>query len=124
MKFRMFTLTLLAVLLLSGLFGCSLTRMEEQLDTVENRLEQSMQTSNFPATNQTTPQNAITPEEAEAIALEHAGFTADQVTYLRTEYEFDDGIPQYEVSFHQGRWEYDYEINAVTGTILSYDRDD
>ena len=66
----------------------------------------------------------LTAKEAEMTALDHAGFTADQVQYLRTEYELDDGVPQYEVQFHQGRWEYDYEIDARTGEILSYDRDD
>lgn len=65
----------------------------------------------------------ITREEAQAIALEHAGLTADQVQGLRAEYEFDDGIARYEVRFRQGRWEYDYEINAATGDIISYDRD-
>lgn len=135
MKFRMLITTLLAVLLLSSLCGCALARVDEQLDAVEDAvedridmaedaLEQAVQTANVTAPIQTAPQAAITREQAEAIALEHAGFTADQVSYLRTEYEIDDGIPQYEVSFHEGRWEYDYEINAETGAILSYDRDD
>ena len=67
---------------------------------------------------------AITREQAVSIALEKAGFTENQVTQLRTEYEIDDGIPRYEIQFRQGRWEYDYEINANTGDILSYDKDD
>ena len=74
-----------------------------------------------PAATESTP---LTKDQAEAIALEHAGFTADQVTRLRKEYEIDDGLPRFEVQFRQGRWEYDYEINANTGAILSYDRDD
>ena len=128
MKLRMFTLMLLAVLLM-GLLGCSMESAGQKLDAVEdaveNRMDQAedalenaVQTSNF------SNQAAITPEQAQAIALEHAGFTADQVKYLRTEYEIDDGVPQYEVQFHQDRWEYDYEINADTGAIMSYDMDD
>ncbi len=66
----------------------------------------------------------ISKDEAVEIALKHAGFQAEQVKYLRAEYEIDDGVPQYEVQFHQGSWEYDYEINARTGEIMSYDRDD
>lgn len=65
----------------------------------------------------------LTKEQAEAIALKAAGFTADQVSRLRTEYEIDDGIPRFEVQFRQGHWKYDYEIHAQTGEILSYDRD-
>jgi len=67
--------------------------------------------------------NPITREQAQAIALEHAGLTSGQVTHLRTEYEVDDGVPRFEVQFRQDRWEYDYEINANTGEILSWDRD-
>lgn len=66
----------------------------------------------------------LTEQAVIDIALEHAGLTADQVQWLRAEYETDDGIPQYEVEFHHGRWEYDYEINAQTGEILSFNRDD
>ena len=66
----------------------------------------------------------LTKEEAEAIALEYANFTADQVSYLRTEFEIDDRIPQYDVQFHEGFWEYEFEIHAETGAILSFDKDD
>lgn len=129
MKFRMLSAMLLAVLALSGLCGCSFTGMgqrldaagdavEARLDAAGDALEQAVQTAG------TGAGTLLTKEEAQAIALEHAGFTADQVSWLRTDYEIDDGIPQYEVQFHQGLWEYDYEINAETGAILSYDRDD
>lgn len=63
-------------------------------------------------------------EEAQSIALKHAGFAADQVTALRTEYEMEHGIPQYDVEFRHGIWEYDYEIHADTGEILSFSKDD
>lgn len=66
----------------------------------------------------------ISQEEAQRIALEHAGLKADQVTGLRVEYDVDDGVPEYDVEFHQGHWEYEYEIHAETGEIRSYDRDD
>ena len=69
------------------------------------------------------PAEKLTKEEAEAIALAHAGFAADQVRYLRTEFEIDDRIPQYDVQFHEGYWEYEFEIHAETGTILSFDKD-
>lgn len=67
--------------------------------------------------------NLISKEEATAIALKDAGFTTDQVTRLRTEFDYDDGRPEYEVDFHQGGYEYDYEIHAETGKILSKDKD-
>ena len=71
-----------------------------------------------------TGENTITAEEAESIALEHAGFTADEVTGLHSQYDLDDGVPEYEVEFRADGWEYEYEIHAETGDIRAYDRDD
>ena len=69
------------------------------------------------------PADALTREQAEKIALGYLGFTADQVTRLRTEYEIDDGLPQFDIEFIQGDWEYEFEIHAENGQILSYDKD-
>lgn len=65
----------------------------------------------------------LTGEQARQIALDHLGFAADQVTRLHTEYEIDDRIPQFDVEFCRGDWEYEFEIHAETGKILSYDKD-
>ena len=66
----------------------------------------------------------ISEEEAQRIALEHAGLKADQVKSMRMSYDVDDGVPEYEVEFRYDGWEYEYEIHAETGEIRSYDRDD
>ncbi len=65
----------------------------------------------------------ISEEKAKSIALDHAGFKESDVQFLRVEYDFDDGVEKYEVDFKQGKYEYDYDINAKTGEILSYDKD-
>lgn len=65
----------------------------------------------------------LTKEQAQQIALDYLGFTADQVTRMHTEYEIDDGIPEYDVQFFRGDWEYEFEIHAETGKILSFDKD-
>lgn len=122
MKKRICMMSLLAVLLLPSLLGCSAAGKQLNAAKAESRMDMAgnaLQTAATPSN-----EGLLTKEQAQAIALEHAGFTADQVERLRTEYEIDDGIPRYEVRFRQGRWEYDYEINAETGAILSYDRDD
>lgn len=54
----------------------------------------------------------------------HAGYEYDQVTALHTEYEIEHGVPQCDVEFHHGGWEYDYEIHTDTEEILSYSKDD
>lgn len=77
------------------------------------------------APGQTTPSGQyLTAEEAQAIALEHGGFTPDQVSFLRTEPELWDHVPHYDVEFREGYWEYEYEIHAETGEILSFEKDD
>ena len=80
-----------------------------------------------PAPEATAPAAAeavlLTKEEAEKIALEHAGLSANQVQKLRTELDYERGKPEYEVDFHVDRIEYDYEIDAKTGKIISWDKD-
>lgn len=65
----------------------------------------------------------LTAAEAEKIALEHAGFTAEQVSQLHTEQDLTDYIPHYDVEFHKDNYEYDYEINAQTGQILKSEKE-
>ena len=78
-----------------------------------------------PNTNQTAGE--ITVEEAKTIALNHAGLTADAVTFVKAKQDYDDGRLVYEIEFvttsGNGYLEYDYEIDAATGSILSYDYD-
>lgn len=65
----------------------------------------------------------ISKEEARNIALSHAGLSANDVTHLKAEFDFDDGVPEYEVNFRHGGYEYDYDIHAETGKIRSWDKD-
>ena len=65
----------------------------------------------------------IAQSEAENIALTDAGLTADTVTALHSRLEYDDGRAIYDVEFWTGTDEYDYDIDATSGAILSKDRD-
>lgn len=65
----------------------------------------------------------LTRGQAETVALNHAGLTADQVRGLRSEFDIDDGVQVWDVEFWHDGWEYDYEINAVSGTIRAFDKD-
>lgn len=66
---------------------------------------------------------SITAQAAEQKALEHAGIDAADATFKRTELDLDDGIYKYEIEFYVGNIEYDYEIDANTGNIISFDKD-
>lgn len=69
------------------------------------------------------PKDAISASEAEQIALDHAGLRVADVTRQRTEYDYDDGVPEYEVEFRQGSVEYDYVIHAISGEILHHEQE-
>lgn len=62
-------------------------------------------------------------EAAKQAALDHAGLSAGEVRFVHAHLEFDDGRWQYDVEFHKGTTEYDYDIDALTGAVLSYDSD-
>ena len=68
-------------------------------------------------------ENYITREQAEAIALQHAGLKELEVKFVKGSISYDDGKAEYEIEFWKDHKEYDYEIDAVTGNILSYDYD-
>jgi len=59
--------------------------------------------------------------EAKKIALEHAGLKDEDISYFKLKLDSDDGVVEYEVKFYAGNTEYDYDIDAVTGTIRSFD---
>ena len=68
--------------------------------------------------------SAITADQARQIALNHAGLSASQVTFLRSALDWENGRQVYEVEFYTSDYkEYDYEIDASTGAVLSYDYD-
>lgn len=80
-----------------------------------------------PAVSPNKPAAAVTLEQAKQTALKHAGKTASEVTFVKAHKDFDDGRWEYEIEFivssGNGYLEYDYEIDASTGKILSYDYD-
>ena len=65
----------------------------------------------------------ITEQRAKEIALETAKVAESDVTAMRVKKEMDDGVWRYDVEFYVQNKEYDYEINAMDGTILSVDYD-
>ncbi|MBS6215725.1 MAG: PepSY domain-containing protein [Clostridiales bacterium] len=66
---------------------------------------------------------AIGVEKAKTIALKDAGLSAGQVTFTKAQTGWDDGRMEYDVEFRSGGIEYEYEIDAYSGAILSRDVD-
>ena len=67
--------------------------------------------------------NYIGEQAAQEAALAHAGVSAQNVSFVRTKLDFDNGRWEYEVEFYDQGTEYDYSIDAVTGEVLAYDYD-
>ncbi|MGN0306026.1 MAG: PepSY domain-containing protein [Lachnospiraceae bacterium] len=65
----------------------------------------------------------IGEEKAMAIALEDAKVAQEDLLFSYVKLDFDDGRWMYDVEFYAGNKEYDYEIDATQGTILSFDFD-
>lgn len=57
------------------------------------------------------------------VALQDAGFKAENVSNLSAHYDTEDGTSVYEVSFTANGFEYEYIIKASNGKILEADRD-
>ena len=130
---RLFALLLCGTILFA-FAGCGQAEdaTENKIDSIEETLEQK---DNDASNALTPPQDGgnyvhvdpsqlITPQQAQDIALEQAGVTADEVTGLHTVMDIDNGRQEYDVEFRVGHLEYEYEIDAVTGQILSFDKDD
>jgi len=145
MKPRLLATVLSLTMILSAFSGCTVqkdttntevsSQNTEQTEVVEEAKEEPVPASELakpivPSEDQSEPlpaeesQKELTGEDAEAIALEHAKLTAADVKRLYSEYEIDDGIPHFDVQFDTDKLEYEYEIHAETGDILSYEQDD
>lgn len=116
-----------------------LTLVIEACNTVSHGKEGSVSTPSTPIRQETLPSagtaltdntKAAAPSEevigetaALSIALSHSGTAQGDVLFSQTKLDFDDGRQIYEVEFYAGNKEYDYEIDAFSGNILSFDTD-
>ena len=64
----------------------------------------------------------ITSNDAVDAALNHAGLTKSQVSNIDVDLDRDNGKLIYEVDFNSGNVEYDYDVNAETGEVISADK--
>lgn len=134
MKINFLTLLLLTTLVMTfTACGTKKTQdiedvVEDKIDVVEDTIEGDVDevddvVATAEVTNSPESSEGITQDEAIAAALNHAGFTSEEVSGLYVESEMDDGVPEYEIQFYKDNVEYDYTIHAKTGAIISYDKD-
>lgn len=80
----------------------------------------STETGNSNTSNNKTQ---LTKDEALNYALKHAGVSRNEVKVKEIELDRDDGRLIYEIEFYTSNREYDYDIDAYTGQVLSMDYD-
>ena len=66
----------------------------------------------------TTQISRIDLDAAKAAAIEAAGFSEADVTFVSAELDRRNGIEFYDIDFHADGKEYDYDIDAFTGTVI------
>ncbi|MBD5542938.1 MAG: PepSY domain-containing protein [Lachnospiraceae bacterium] len=77
-----------------------------------------------PQTNEQSPKDndvQISLDAAKNMALSDAGVSSSEITYTKETLDYEDGIAVYDIEFNTAEYEYEYEINAVTGEIHSKD---
>ena len=65
----------------------------------------------------------ITLEEAKKIALDKAELKETDVVFEEAKLDRDDGRKVYEIEFRHGKVEYNAEIDALTGKLLEWEKD-
>lgn len=65
------------------------------------------------------PSGVISLDAAKNYALSDAALSGEQVTYTKAELDMDDGSLRYDIEFFTSTHEYEYEIDAYTGSVLS-----
>lgn len=70
-----------------------------------------------------TPGSDIGEAKAREAALAHAGVAEADIRDYKIERDTDDGVLLYEIGFKAGGYEYEYDIDAATGSILKFDKE-
>lgn len=65
----------------------------------------------------------LTLEQAKQVALDNEGLSASDVSFSKEKKDIENGKTEYELTFSKGLTEYEYEIDAATGKILSVERE-
>ena len=73
--------------------------------------------------NKANKAKEISADKAKKIALGDAKLVEKDVTFVKVELEFENNRLVYDVEFYSGNVEYDYDIDAVSGAIVSSDHD-
>lgn len=69
------------------------------------------------------PQSVISVQQAKDAALSHAGVDLSKVVGYTSELDRENGKTIYDIEFYCDGYEYDYEVDAVTGEIIKHEKE-
>ncbi len=86
-------------------------------------VEKETEEEEIPHPSSSVPHSAagaadVSEERAKQIALQHAGVSAADVVFEKTEMEQENGNTIYDIEFVKEKTQYEYEIDVATGEIL------
>ncbi|MBE6782214.1 MAG: hypothetical protein E7540_05830 [Ruminococcaceae bacterium] len=106
------------------LVGCGENEMMDDLSSGMNSAKDMVESTADKVTDGAMELVAsITGDQAKRKAFEHAGVKEEEVKDLDVDLDRDGMTLIFEIDFKHGDTEYDYNINAMTGKILSADKD-
>lgn len=91
-------------------------------DSVRENIEEEIEDKNEELPLESI-EGKITKEEAKKLAIEDAKLSQNDVKFAKAELKKDDGVLLYEIEFIANNTEYEYEIDALKGDIISKDVD-
>ena len=96
-------------------------------EIVKSKKEEDKKTSakpdNAQKPDQQLPDNVVGETAAKQAAFAHANVNETDVREYKCKIDEDDGKWVYEIEFKSGNYEYDYEIDALTGVVVEHDRE-
>ena len=106
-------------------FKTSSYKYEYEIDLNGNILSSEKEsikkkTSTTKASEASANSQYIGIDKAKEIALNNAGISSSNAKFRKAKLEKDDGVYIYEIEFVVSSTEYEYEINATTGKIVSH----
>lgn len=107
----------------SGMISDGMSAVESGVNSAVSGTESAMQSAKDNMSDSMSLTAKITAEEAKTKALRHAGLSADRVTDVDIDLDRDNSRLIYEIDFNCDGIEYDYDIDAETGAVISADKD-
>ena len=104
-------------------FDCDGYEYDYEIDALDgsvlkNQKEKDDSVSPHKSSNVSSPNTYIGEQQAKAAALAHAGVDESRIYNYKCELDHDHGVVLYEIEFDCDSYEYDYEIDALDGSVL------